>query len=84
MCLAVPGKVIEVAGATAKVDFGGTSREVNVSLVEVAAGDYVAVHAGFAIEKIDRDAALESIRLWKELLDKDVQIQGQGTRSEDI
>ena len=50
MCLAVPGKIINIEGNQAEVDFGGVVRKVNVSLVESAPGDWVVVHAGFAIE----------------------------------
>ncbi|MDH5437619.1 MAG: HypC/HybG/HupF family hydrogenase formation chaperone [Candidatus Bathyarchaeota archaeon] len=69
MCLAVPAKVLEVNGDVAKVDFGqGIVREVNVMLVEARVGEYVLVHAGYAIEMIDREAAEETLRLWDEIL----------------
>jgi hydrogenase expression/formation protein HypC len=71
MCLAIPAKVIEVKGETAKVDFGaGTIRDVNVSLVEAKVGEYVIVHAGYAIEVLDRKAAEETLALWNEILNK--------------
>jgi len=70
MCLAVPGKVVKVEGNQAEVDFGGVLRKVNVSLVESAPGDWVVVHAGFAIEKMDEEEAQETLRLWSELLDQ--------------
>ncbi len=53
MCLAIPGKIISKKGDWAKVDFNGLLKEVNVSLVEAKKGDYVIVHAGFAIEVLD-------------------------------
>lgn len=60
MCLAIPGKILEINGQLATVDFSGMEREVNVSLVDgVVAGDYVIVHAGFAIEKVSEDNAKE-------------------------
>jgi len=69
MCLAVPAKVLEVKGDIAKVDFGqGIVREVNVMLVEARVGEYVLVHAGYAIQVIDREAAEETLRLWDEIL----------------
>jgi len=70
MCLAIPAKVTEVNGDLAKVDFGGgVVREVNISLVDVNVGDYVLVHAGYAIQVIDKEEAEETIRLWKEMLE---------------
>ncbi len=69
MCLAIPGRVVEKRGELARVDFGdGTLREVDVSLVEVEVGQYVIVHAGFAIQVLDEEEARESLRLWQELL----------------
>ena len=69
MCLAVPGKVLEVSGNIAKVDFGhGAVREVDVSLVDVKPGQYVLVHVGYAIQVIDEEEARETLRLWEEML----------------
>ncbi len=71
MCLAIPAKVLEVNGDVAKVDFGqGVAREVNVLLVEARVGEYVLVHAGYAIQKLDQEAAEESLRVWRELLEQ--------------
>ena len=71
MCLAIPAKVLEVNGDVAKVDFGhGVAREVNVMLVDACVGEYVLVHAGYAIETLDQDAAEESLKVWRELLDQ--------------
>ena len=71
MCLAIPAKVVEVKGETASVDFGaGTIRDVNVSLVDAKVGEYVIVHAGYAIEVLDREAAEETLALWNEILNK--------------
>ena len=71
MCLAIPAKVIEIHGDTAKVDFGaGTMRDVNVSLVEPKVGEYVIVHAGYAIEVLDQKEAEETLSLWNEILNK--------------
>jgi hydrogenase expression/formation protein HypC len=68
MCLAVPGKVIEIKDSIGIVDFNGVKREVRLDLVDVKIGDYVIVHTGFAIEKMDENDALESLEIWKELL----------------
>jgi hydrogenase expression/formation protein HypC len=69
MCLAIPAKVVEVKENTAKVDFGeGVLRDVNVTLVEARVGEYVLVHAGYAIQVLDKRAAEETLQLWKEVL----------------
>lgn len=71
MCLGVPGIVIKVdaAGQSAVIETMGVKRQVGTQLVEeVKPGDYLMVHAGYAIEKIDTDLALEMIRMWEELL----------------
>ncbi|MEM2094279.1 MAG: HypC/HybG/HupF family hydrogenase formation chaperone [Candidatus Bathyarchaeia archaeon] len=74
MCLAIPAKVLEKYGDRAKVDFGsGTTREVNVALVDVEVGEYVIVHAGFAIEVLNEVEAKETLDLWNELLSKNVE-----------
>ena len=60
---------MSIEGKKAKVDFGGgTSREVDITLVDVKVGQYVLVHTGFAIEVLKKDDALETIRVWKEVL----------------
>ncbi len=69
MCLAIPGKVVEIAGDKAKVMYGeGVTNSANISLVEVNIGDYVLVHAGFAIQVLSEDEAMETIDLWNEML----------------
>ncbi len=69
MCLAIPAKVIKKNGDTANVDFGGgTIRDVDISLVNVKIGEYVIVHAGFAIEIMNEIEAKETLQLWNELL----------------
>ena len=71
LCLAIPAKVLEVNGDVAKVDFGqGVTREVNVMLVDARVGEYVLVHAGYAIETLDQEAAEESLKVWRELLEQ--------------
>jgi hydrogenase expression/formation protein HypC len=71
VCLAIPAKVLEVNGNIAKVDFGqGVAREVNVMLVDAEVGEYVLVHAGYAIEKLDQKAAQESLETWRQVLEQ--------------
>jgi len=61
MCLGIPAKVISIDGAVAKVDMMGNERVVGMHLVpEVEVGQYVLVHAGFAIEIIDEQVAKET------------------------
>jgi hydrogenase expression/formation protein HypC len=69
MCLAVPAKVMKINGEVAEVDFGeGILREVNIALVETKIGEYVLVHAGYAITVLDKEEAEETLRLWGEIL----------------
>ena len=71
MCLAIPGRVVEVVdelNRLAKVDVAGVQRNVNVSLLDedgggVAPGDWVLIHVGFALSKVDEDEALATITL---------------------
>ena len=68
MCLAVPMKIITIEGFSATVEAGGVSREINLRLLEDAlVGDYVLVHAGFAIEKIDEQEAKETLELMQQI-----------------
>jgi hydrogenase expression/formation protein HypC len=68
--LAIPAKVVNLDKSEAKVDFGeGVLRDVNVQLVDTKIGDYVLVHAGYAIQVIDEKEAKETLRLWNEILD---------------
>jgi hydrogenase expression/formation protein HypC len=67
--LAIPARVMRVDGGKAQVDFGeGVLRDVNVTLVDAKVGDYVLVHAGYAIQTVDEKDALETLALWKEIL----------------
>jgi hydrogenase expression/formation protein HypC len=69
MCLAIPARVMRVDGSKAQVDFGeGVLRDVNVTLVDAKVGEYVLVHAGYAIQTMDEKDALETLVLWKEIL----------------
>jgi hydrogenase expression/formation protein HypC len=75
MCLAIPALIVSVEGnSRANVDFGqGVLRAVNVSLVNVKVGDYVIVHAGYAIQVIKEEEAKETLRIWREVLENDKQ-----------
>ncbi len=70
MCLSIPGKVIEITGDTAQVSVGGTIVKVGMQMVDhVKEGDYVLVHAGFALQKINEKEALETLKLFREMND---------------
>lgn len=75
MCLAVPGQVVNVADdplRTATVSFGGVTKSVSLALVpEAGAGDYVIVHVGFAISKLDEDAARRTLQTYADLAASD-------------
>ncbi len=67
MCLGIPGKVEEIRGDEAIVSFGGARRLVRLDLVDnVSVGDYVIVHAGFAIEVLDQDSAISMLEALRE------------------
>jgi hydrogenase expression/formation protein HypC len=71
VCLAIPGKIVDIDAEKerAVVDYGdGTKREANITLVEVRIGDYVLVHAGFAIQVLDEKDAKETLDLFREML----------------
>jgi hydrogenase expression/formation protein HypC len=75
MCLAVPGKILEITECddllkTAKVSFGGAVKDINISFVpEAKIGDYVIVHVGFALNVIDEEEALKSLEYLKQIGD---------------
>jgi len=71
MCLGYPGKIIEIKGDYAKVDFGGgvVKDSIIISLVDAKVGDYVIVHAGYAIQVLDEEEAKKVIETWKEYLE---------------
>ena len=69
MCYAIPAKVIEVRGDMGVVDFGnGVRREILLGLVDAKVGDYVLVHAGYAIKVLDEESALEILGEFEEVL----------------
>jgi hydrogenase expression/formation protein HypC len=73
MCLAIPGKIIEIVDAEnqiAKVEVGGVRRNINTGMIDdTKVGDYVLIHVGFAMTKIDEHEAEETLRVLKEIGD---------------
>jgi hydrogenase expression/formation protein HypC len=69
MCLAIPSKVVAINDKMATIDVSGVRRDISLLLLpeEATIGDYVLVHAGFAIQKIDREAAEEAMKLIEEI-----------------
>ena len=68
MCLGIPGKVVSIKEDLAEVDFGGIRKKVSLLLCpDVIEGDYVLVHVGFAIQSLEKEEALETLRLFEEL-----------------
>ncbi|MGE5341049.1 MAG: HypC/HybG/HupF family hydrogenase formation chaperone [Candidatus Omnitrophota bacterium] len=67
MCIAIPMKVVDIKGETGTVEIQGVRRDVGLQLVEnINVNDWVIVHTGFAISKLEEEDALETIKLMKE------------------
>ncbi|MFO7912599.1 MAG: HypC/HybG/HupF family hydrogenase formation chaperone [Desulfotignum sp.] len=72
MCLAVPSKIIDIQDSLARVDVDGVVREASLLILDdVKIGDYVIVHAGFAISKLDEQAALQTLADMRSMLAAD-------------
>ncbi len=70
MCLSVPARIVVIDGDMADVSVGGAIFRAGLQMVEnIRVGDYVLLHAGFAIEKLNEEDALETLRLLKEMDD---------------
>lgn len=73
MCLAIPGKIVEITdveNSIAKVEVGGVRRSVNIGMLDkddAKVGDYVLIHVGFAMSKVDEKEAEETLRMLQEL-----------------
>jgi len=69
MCVAAPMKVIEIEGDMVRAELGGITKEARLDIVDErpALGDYVIIHAGFALHRIDPEEARLSLELWKEM-----------------
>ena len=84
MCLAVPGKVLEIDGSNpdlkmAKVDFAGVVKDVSIQwLPEVKPGDYVLTHVGMALNILDEEDALETLSLLREMGEMDAELGKDG------
>jgi len=86
MCLAIPGKIVEIVDAEnsiAKVDVGGVRRNINTGMLEgTKIGDYVLIHVGFAMSKIDEHEAEETLRILKEIGEYQSEFEGFSTSLE--
>ena len=73
MCLGVPMKIVSKEGDTVIAEVDGVQKEASITLLgeEVAIGDYVIIHAGFAISKLDEEYAEETIRLMREVFSEE-------------
>lgn len=72
MCIAAPAQVVEINKEESFLyaDFGGVKQAARLDLLpDIEVGDYVLIHAGFAIEKLSEEAAKESLEAWEELMD---------------
>jgi hydrogenase expression/formation protein HypC len=71
MCLAIPMELVEVDGDRGVVEAGGVRKEIRLTLLEApAVGDYVIVHAGFAIQKLDKEQAAKDLALLAEVAER--------------
>ena len=77
MCLAIPGEVLAVDEDRATVDVGGVEQEVRLDTLseDVAEGDYLLVHTGFAIQKLSSEEAEETLSLFDELIETNKQLE---------
>ncbi len=81
MCLAIPGKIVEIvdeANSIAKVEVGGVKRNINIGMLgkdEARVGDYVLIHVGFAMSKVDEKEAEETLRVLKEIGEFDLELE---------
>ena len=81
MCLAIPGKIVEIVdeeNRIAKVEVGGVKRNVNIGMLSASdtkIGDYVLIHVGFAMSKVDEHEAEETLRMLKELGEFDLEFE---------
>ncbi|HKO96406.1 MAG TPA: HypC/HybG/HupF family hydrogenase formation chaperone [Pyrinomonadaceae bacterium] len=81
MCLAIPGKIVEIVdveNSIAKVDVGGVRRNINIGMLgkdEAQVGDYVLIHVGFAMSKVDEREAEDTLRVLKEIGEFDLEFE---------
>lgn len=68
MCLGIPAKIVKIMNGEAEVEIGGVRKRASLELVEdVGVGDYILLHAGFAIQKVSEEDALETLKLLMEI-----------------
>lgn len=88
MCLAIPGRIVEIVdeeNSIAKVEVGGVKRNVNIGMLgkeEARVGDYVLIHVGFAMSKVDEQQAEETLRVLKEIGEFDLELEQFKTGTE--
>jgi hydrogenase expression/formation protein HypC len=71
MCLSVPGKIVKIKQNMASVDVGGMLRDISLDLCpEASMGEYVLIHAGFAIQKVDEEEAMETLAFLKKVAEE--------------
>lgn len=71
MCVAIPGQVIELYEGEALVEFIESKKKVNTSLIkDVKVGDYLLIHVGVAIEKIDKEEGKKTVEIFKSMISK--------------
>ena len=81
MCLAIPGKIVEIVdedNSIAKVEVGGVKRNINIGMLsreETQVGDYVLIHVGFAMSKVDEKEAEDTLRILKEIGEFDLEFE---------
>ena len=81
MCLAIPGKIVEIVdedNSIAKVEVGGVKRNINIGMLgkeEARVGDYVLIHVGFAMSKVDEKEAEDTLRILKEIGEFDLELE---------
>jgi hydrogenase expression/formation protein HypC len=81
MCLAIPGKIVEIVdeeNRIAKVDVGGVKRNINIGMLgrdEALVGDYVLIHVGFAMSKVDEAQAADTLRILKQIGEFDLEFE---------
>ena len=85
MCLGVPGRIVEINGLVASVDFWGVRRDVRLELVDepVAVGDYILNHVGYAIRRIPETDIVGTLDLYEEIL-RDAAVNGDDLMSADV
>lgn len=84
MCLAIPSRIVQIDDLSAVVDVYGARREINLMLMpeEVGIGDYVLVHAGFALQKVEQESAQEALKMISSIIeDVEKEIESEHSQS---